>query len=106
MSTQILEALPTSRPKIKDNDRDSSITRFAVVLPILMALLLALVPVLGSAAKFPFLLVLCLLSSGRLFGTRNGRSTSISPGAGWTGPSEACLAAAQFSSSPATSSWD
>ena len=40
MSTQILEALPTSRPKIKDNDRDSSITRFAVVLPILMALLL------------------------------------------------------------------
>jgi len=58
MSTQILEALPTSRPKIKDNDRDSSITRFAVVLPILMALLLALVPVLGTEAKVPFLLVL------------------------------------------------
>lgn len=62
MSTQILEALPASGPKIKDNGRDSSITRFAVVLPILMALLLALVPVLGTEAKVPFLLVLVPLA--------------------------------------------
>lgn len=43
-------------PQIRDSDRQRE--WFAFALPAAMALLLALVPVLGTAAKFPFLLVL------------------------------------------------
>ena len=43
-------------PLVRDSDQQRA--WFAFALPVTMALLLALVPVLGSAAKFPFLLVL------------------------------------------------
>ena len=43
-------------PLVRDSDQQRD--WFAFALPATMALLLALVPVLGSAAKFPFLLVL------------------------------------------------
>ena len=61
MSTRILEALPASKSEVTDSIRDSRLARFAVMLPLLMALLLALVPVLGAGAKLPFLLALAPL---------------------------------------------
>lgn len=58
MSIRVLEALPVSKPKPKQGDSDAALARFAVMFPLLMTFLLALVPVMGTGAKFPFLIVL------------------------------------------------